>query len=58
METEGVSVAGGLATAHAQLAASQAAEARQHDLYLHQGAALKDWQQAQVRSSNPDHPCL
>lgn len=37
-----------LATAAAQLKVAVAAEARQHDLYDHQGAALKDWQQAQA----------
>ena len=36
-----------LATAGAQLKLATAAEARQHDLYDHKGAALKDWQQAQ-----------
>ncbi|HWU04095.1 MAG TPA: efflux RND transporter periplasmic adaptor subunit [Novosphingobium sp.] len=32
--------------------ASEAAEARQHDLFQHQGAALKDWQQAQADLGN------
>lgn len=36
-----------LATAAAQLKLAAATEARQHDLYDHKGAALKDWQQAQ-----------
>jgi cobalt-zinc-cadmium efflux system membrane fusion protein len=36
-----------LATA-AQLKAAEAAEARQHDLLQHDGAALKDWEQAKV----------
>jgi membrane fusion protein, heavy metal efflux system len=37
-----------LATAHAQLALTRAAEARQHALYEINGAALKDWQQSQT----------
>lgn len=37
-----------LATAAAQVKVARAAEARQHDLYDHKGAALKDWQQAQA----------
>ncbi len=37
-----------LKTAKAQLNLATAAEKRQHDLYAAQGAALKDWQQAQV----------
>ena len=37
-----------LATAAAQLKVMRAAEARQHDLYDHNGAALKDWQQSQA----------
>jgi cobalt-zinc-cadmium efflux system membrane fusion protein len=37
-----------LATAAAQLKVMRAAEARQHDLYDHKGAALKDWQQSQA----------
>jgi cobalt-zinc-cadmium efflux system membrane fusion protein len=37
-----------IATAAAQVQVASAAEARQHDLYEHQGAALKDWQQAQA----------
>jgi cobalt-zinc-cadmium efflux system membrane fusion protein len=39
---------GDLATARAQLVAARANEQRQHALYLADGAALKDWQQAQV----------
>ncbi len=41
-----------LKAARAQLTAAEAAEARQHDLYNHQGAALKDWQQSQVDLAN------
>jgi len=37
-----------LKTAKAQLNLATTNEKRQHDLYLAQGAALKDWQQAQV----------
>jgi len=37
-----------LRTSKAQLALAQTNEKRQHDLYLAQGAALKDWQQSQV----------
>jgi membrane fusion protein, heavy metal efflux system len=36
-----------VATAAAQVTLTRAAEARQHDLYDHKGAALKDWQQSQ-----------
>ena len=36
-----------IATAAAQLKLARAAEARQHDLFDHNGAALKDWQQSQ-----------
>ncbi len=36
-----------IATAQAQVTLTRAAEARQHDLYDHKGAALKDWQQSQ-----------
>ncbi len=36
-----------VATLAAQLKVATAVEARQHDLYDHNGAALKDWQQAQ-----------
>ncbi len=41
-----------LRTAKAQLALSQTNEKRQHELYLAQGAALKDWQQSQVDLAN------
>src|ERR1700730_10752922 len=37
-----------LQTARSQLAAAQTNERRAHDLYLAQGGALKDWQQAQT----------
>lgn len=37
-----------LRTAKAQLALAVTNEKRQHELYLAQGAALKDWQQSQV----------
>ncbi|MGA3402109.1 MAG: efflux RND transporter periplasmic adaptor subunit [Acetobacteraceae bacterium] len=37
-----------LRTARAQAALAETNEKRQHNLYLSQGAALKDWQQAQV----------
>lgn len=37
-----------LRTARAQAALAETNEKRQHSLYLSQGAALKDWQQAQV----------
>ncbi len=37
-----------LRTAHAQLELARANEARQHQLYLGHGAALKDWQQSRV----------
>ncbi len=43
-----IAAQGAAATARTQLTVAEAAEARQHDLYLHQGAALKDWQQAQA----------
>jgi cobalt-zinc-cadmium efflux system membrane fusion protein len=43
-----ISAAATLRTAKAQLQLSTTNEKRQHDLYLAQGAALKDWQQAQV----------
>jgi cobalt-zinc-cadmium efflux system membrane fusion protein len=41
-----------LKTATAQLNLSATNEKRQHELYLAQGAALKDWQQAQVDLAN------
>jgi membrane fusion protein, heavy metal efflux system len=37
-----------LRTARAQAALAETNEKRQHNLYLSQGAALKDWQQSQV----------
>jgi membrane fusion protein, heavy metal efflux system len=37
-----------LQTAHSQLAQAQTNEKRAHELYLAQGGALKDWQQAQT----------
>jgi cobalt-zinc-cadmium efflux system membrane fusion protein len=37
-----------IATTTAQVTVARAAEARLHDLYNNQGAALKDWQQAQA----------
>ncbi len=40
--------ASGLRTARAQLSLAETNEKRQHALYQAQGAALKDWQQAQV----------
>jgi cobalt-zinc-cadmium efflux system membrane fusion protein len=43
-----IAAASGLRTAKAQLNLSETNEKRQHALYLAQGAALKDWQQAQV----------
>jgi membrane fusion protein, heavy metal efflux system len=43
-----ITAASGLRTAKAQLNLATTNEKRQHDLYLAQGAALKDWQQAQV----------
>jgi len=43
-----IAAASGLRTAKAQLNLAATNEKRQHALYLGQGAALKDWQQAQV----------
>ncbi len=43
-----VSAVSALATARAQLNLAQTNEKRQHELYDSKGAALKDWQQAQV----------
>ena len=37
-----------LTSAAAQVKVARATEARQHDLYDHKGAALKDWQQSQA----------
>ncbi len=43
-----ITAAANLRTAKAQLTLAQTNEKRQHELYLAQGAALKDWQQSQV----------
>jgi cobalt-zinc-cadmium efflux system membrane fusion protein len=43
-----ITAVSGLRTAKAQLNLAATNEKRQHDLFLAQGAALKDWQQAQV----------
>jgi cobalt-zinc-cadmium efflux system membrane fusion protein len=43
-----ITAVAGLRTAKAQLNLATTSEKRQHDLYTAQGAALKDWQQAQV----------
>jgi membrane fusion protein, heavy metal efflux system len=43
-----ITAAASLRTAKAQLNLATTSEKRQHDLYAAQGAALKDWQQAQV----------
>ena len=43
-----ITAVAGLKTAKAQLNLAATNEKRQHDLYTAQGAALKDWQQAQV----------
>jgi cobalt-zinc-cadmium efflux system membrane fusion protein len=43
-----ITAAAGLRTAKAQLNLATTNEKRQHELYIAQGAALKDWQQAQV----------
>jgi cobalt-zinc-cadmium efflux system membrane fusion protein len=43
-----ITAAAGLKTAKAQLNLATTNERRQHELYSAQGAALKDWQQAQV----------
>jgi cobalt-zinc-cadmium efflux system membrane fusion protein len=43
-----ITAVAGLRTAKAQLNLATTNEKRQHDLYNAQGAALKDWQQAQV----------
>jgi membrane fusion protein, heavy metal efflux system len=47
-----ISAAAAARTARAQLNLSQTNEKRQHDLYLAQGGALKDWQQSQVDLAN------
>jgi cobalt-zinc-cadmium efflux system membrane fusion protein len=46
--TEFVQAQSDLVTANAQFGLAQTNEKRQHELYDSQGAALKDWQQAQV----------
>jgi membrane fusion protein, heavy metal efflux system len=43
-----ISALAALSTARAQLTLTEAAEKRQHQLYLANGAALKDWQQSQA----------
>ena len=43
-----IAAVAGLRTARAQFALAETNEKRQHELYLSHGAALKDWQQAQV----------
>jgi membrane fusion protein, heavy metal efflux system len=43
-----ITAAAGLRTAKAQLNLATTNEKRQHDLFIAQGAALKDWQQAQL----------
>lgn len=43
-----ITAVAGLRTAKAQLNLAVTSEKRQHDLFAAQGAALKDWQQAQV----------
>jgi membrane fusion protein, heavy metal efflux system len=43
-----ITAVAGLRTARAQLTLAETNEKRQHALYQAQGAALKDWQQAQV----------
>jgi membrane fusion protein, heavy metal efflux system len=47
-ENDLISAAATLRTAKAQLNLAETNEKRQHSLYQAQGAALKDWQQAQV----------
>jgi cobalt-zinc-cadmium efflux system membrane fusion protein len=47
-ENDLVTAGSTLRTARAQLVLAETNEKRQHSLYLAQGAALKDWQQAQV----------
>jgi cobalt-zinc-cadmium efflux system membrane fusion protein len=49
-----VTARGAIASAEAQYRQSHDAEARQHDLYDHKGAALKDWQQSQTDLANAD----
>ncbi len=47
-----ITAAAAARTARAQLNLAQTNEKRQHDLYLAQGGALKDWQQSQVDLAN------
>nr|WP_294527785.1 efflux RND transporter periplasmic adaptor subunit [uncultured Rhodopila sp.] len=47
-----ITAVSGLKTAKAQLNLAATNEKRQHELYLAQGAAQKDWQQAQVDLAN------
>ena len=47
-----ISTGATLRTARAQLNLAQTNEKRQHELYLGQGAAMKDWQQSQVDLAN------
>ena len=47
-----ISAAATLRTARAQVALALTNEKRQHELYLAQGGALKDWQQSQVDLAN------
>src|ERR1700738_790270 len=44
-----------LQTARSQLAQAQTNEKRAHDLYLAQGGALKDWQEAQTALATAQH---
>jgi cobalt-zinc-cadmium efflux system membrane fusion protein len=47
-ENDLVTAVSGLATARAQLQLAQTNERRQHDLFLANAGAMKDWQQSQV----------
>ena len=47
-ENDLITAASNLKTTRAQLALAQTNEKRQHELFLAQGGALKDWQQSQV----------
>jgi len=49
-----VTARGAITAADAQYRQSRDAEARQHDLYDHKGAALKDWQQSQTDLASAD----
>jgi len=51
-ETDLVSASATLTAAKAQLVLTEAAEKRQRELFDNKGAALKDWQQAQVDLAN------